>query len=60
MGDGRIPWTAVHSYCQANDYEPDLEDDCHFYLRHLDDAWLGFQKNKRDQENAARMSPPKK
>lgn len=54
MGEGRIPWTAVQGYCTANDFEPDLADDCHHYVRAMDDAWLEYQRTKRDRENAAR------
>jgi hypothetical protein len=53
MGDGRIPWTAVQAYCLANDFEPDLIEDCHHYVQAMDDAWHEYQRAKRDRENAA-------
>lgn len=50
MGDGRIPWTAVQTYCMVNDFEPDLAEDCHFYIRAMDDAWLKWAEARRERE----------
>lgn len=50
MGDGRIPWTAAQAYCTANDFGPDLTDDCHYYVRAMDDAWQRWAKSKREND----------
>jgi len=50
MGDGPVPWLAVESYCRANGFDDELTDDCHYFVREMDDEWLKWRKRKQDQD----------
>lgn len=50
MGDGRIPWTAIESYCRYNDYDEDLREDTHYLIRAMDEAWCVWHQAQRDKE----------
>lgn len=50
MGDGPIPWTAIHEYCQRLEFDEETCDDMLFYVRVMDDTWLAYQKEKRNSK----------
>lgn len=52
MGDGRIPWTAVQAYCVANNYDDDLCEDMHYFVRAMDVAYLEWRdaQNKKGKQ----------
>lgn len=43
---GRIPWTAIHSWCRANEIDAEEEYDFHFLVGRIDIAYLQWVNKK--------------
>lgn len=46
MGEGPIPRSAIHEYCEREAIEGDLKQDLMYHVRAMDNAYLEFQSQK--------------
>lgn len=47
---GRIPWDAIDRYCVKHDITGDMEDDMHYFLGCLDDAYREHIEKKKPKK----------
>jgi hypothetical protein len=45
--EGPIPWTAVHFYAEAHNFEGEEREDLFYHVRAMDDAFLKWARDRR-------------
>lgn len=50
FGEGPIPWTAIHTYCEASKIAGDLRDDLFYHVRLMDTEYLRWRSKSLEKK----------
>lgn len=44
FGDGPISWKDIHDYGTINEFDPEQQEDLHYFIGKMDEAFLKWKK----------------